>query len=307
MKPYISIITTCYNCESYIEQTLQSIHCQKKGDYKHIVVDAVSTDGTQDILKQYKDRLDRLIIEPDDGMYYGINRGYQYVDTEVMAWLNADDVYYPWTFSVVKDIFKAFPQVDWIIGLPSYINEKSQCIKVASNAGTVYPKNYIKNGWFQPLYAGHLQQESMFWRKTLWDKVGGLDLSLKYAADFDLWTRFARYTDLYSVSVPLAGFRKHGKEQTSIVNSIKYYEETVKTCSKLKKPPKIWSFLSSKSNILRIFLRLMIWKTGKIITYSTNENRWGLRKMYRPISRYSLSEVLMERGLRSPKTTFKKK
>ncbi len=208
MNPYISIVTTTYNCEEYIDQTIQSIHSRNNKNFCHIIVDAGSTDGTVSILNKVKSKFKKFIIEPDDGMYFGIQKGAKYVDTEIMAWLNADDIYYPWTMSVVTEIFKKFPHIDWIIGQPSYINEKGQFIKVSSNSGTAYPTQYIRNGWFRSLFAGYLQQESMFWRKSLWDKVGGLDLNYKYAADFELWTRFAKHADLYSVTAPLAGFRK---------------------------------------------------------------------------------------------------
>lgn len=305
MNPYISIITTSFNCEKYIEHTIQSVYRQDSSNYKHIIIDGGSTDGTIAVLERYKNRFAQLVIEPDEGMYHGIDKGSKYVDTEIMAWLNADDIYYPWTFSVVEEIFKTYPEVDWIIGLPTYINQKGQCIKIASNAGTAYPRHYIKNGWFQPLYAGHLQQESMFWRKSLWDKVGGMDLTLKYAADFELWTRFAQYVDLYSVTIPLAGFRKRSEEQTSIVNADKYTEEMVKVCNKLKPPSSFWTYFSLKSNYFRIISRLFIWKTAKLITYSTNDSKWVVREMLRPLTKYSFSEILLEKGMRSNKTVFK--
>jgi len=293
MLPYISVVTTSYNCEQYLEDTIKSVINQKCDSYKYIIIDAASTDGTVGVLERYKNELGRLVIEPDNGMYYGINKGAQYVDGEIMAWLNADDIYYPWTFSIVEEIFKKFPHVDWIIGLPSYINQKGQCTKLSSNAGTAYPNKYIRNGWFQPSFAGYLQQESMFWRKRLWDKTGGLNLNFKYAADFELWTRFAQHAELYSVTVPLASFRKR-QGQTSTIRSDAYFKEVETVCNQLSPPPAIWSYLSGKSEFLRIISRLILWKNCKVITYSEFHNEWIIKKMFRPLSRYSISEVLLE-------------
>lgn len=292
IQPYISVITPVYNCAGFIGQTLSSIHHQAAPAVKHIVVDGGSTDGTIDILEQYRDRLDHLIIEPDDSMYHGIAKGAMHADTEIMAWLNADDVYYPWTFSVVEEVFRTFPQVDWIIGRPSYLNAVGQCINVSSNAGTACPTDYIRNGWFKPDFAGFLQQESMFWRKRLWDKAGGLDLSYRYAADFELWTRFACHADLYSVGVPLAGFRKR-EGQTSEVMAREYAREVDAACRSLRMPLTLWTKLGRKSNLIRVFLRLLLWKRGQYIVYSETRKAWVIRRTIRPVSRYSFSELLL--------------
>lgn len=289
----ISIITTSFNCADYIETTIKSVVSQDiKAQY--IIMDAASTDNTMEIVNRYKDSIDVISSEPDKGMYHGINNGACHVSGNIMGWLNADDAYLPWTFSVVEDIFSAHPEIDWIIGQPSYLNEKGQCIKVSSNAGTAYPRKYIQNGWFQPQYAGYLQQESMFWRKSLWDKVGGLNTNLKLAADFDLWMRFAQHADLYSVSTPLSSFRLRPGEQQSSVSGDKYTEEVNTLCAGLAKPNIIWRALSKQSDTFRVMLRLMIWKKSKILKFSSSSNTWGIKKIYRPLSRYSITEVLSE-------------
>jgi len=291
---YISVITTSFNCSQYIENTIQSITGQNYSGLQYIVVDALSTDGTDVILDKYKDSIDIVIRESDEGMYHGIQKGAGYVEGEIMAWLNADDAYLPWTFSVVENIFKRFPEVDWIIGQPSYLNQKGQCVKVASNAGAAYPGEYIRNGWFRPQFAGHLQQESMFWRKSLWDRAGGLNLDLHLAADFELWTRFAQYAELYSVATPLASFRRRPGEQKSSIGSDKYCSEVKNVCEGLPSPGKIWDFISKRGDAQRILSRLLVWKRSKVIVFSLRKNEWIIEEMYRPLSRHSFSDVFLE-------------
>jgi len=290
----ITIVTTSLNCEQYIEYSIQSVLVQGYPHLQYIVIDGASTDSTMEIVNKFQDQLDVIVSEPDEGMYHGIQKGFSYTQGEIMAWLNADDIYFPWTFSIVGRIFQKFPEVEWIISLPTYMNQIGQCIKVSSNAGTAYPRNYIRNGWFRPQLAGYLQQESMFWRKSLWDKVGGLNLKLKYAADFELWTRFANHAELYSVTVPLASFRKRPGEQRSSVEEDKYHNEVMAVCQNLKPPPKIWNFVSRSSEIGRILTRLLIWKNCNFITYSLREKDWVMKKAMRPLSRYSLAEVLLD-------------
>jgi len=71
------------------------------------------------------------------------------------------------------------------------------------------------NCWHRFVLSG-IQQESTFWRRDLWEQAGGrLETEFDYAADFDLWMRFAKHADIYSVMVPLPGFRRHGDQKTS--------------------------------------------------------------------------------------------
>jgi hypothetical protein len=290
----ISIVSTCRNCEKYIEKTILSITGQSYGNLQFIVIDGASTDSTMEIVAQHRSKIDTVISEPDEGQYYGIQKGLSLCTGEIMAWLNADDMYYPWTFSVVNAVFKKFPQVDWIIGQPSYINAENQCIRVSGNAGTAYPRTYIKNGWFRASLAGYLQQESMFWRRSLWEKSGGLNLTYQYAADFDLWARFAVHADLYSVTVPLAAFRKLPGEQKSSLGRNEYEREVAEICRPLDSPPFIWRTVAKKSVAMEHLCRLMIWKKCGLITYSERAKDWLLTTATRPLSRASIAEALLE-------------
>lgn len=130
-------------------------------------------------------------------------------------------------------------------------------------------------------------------KKTV-DKAGGLNLKYEYAADFEIWTRFAQHAELYSVSVPLVGFRIRPGEQKSSVHKDKYEEEVKKICQYFRSPPKIWSFISKRSEFGRILSRLMVWKKGNFIAYSFQKQDWVLKRSFRPLSRYSLSEILLE-------------
>lgn len=295
--PKISIVTACFNMAQYIEGTIRSIVGQGYPNLEYIIIDGGSTDGTADVIDRYTDKINVVIREPDDGQYHAIQKGMALATGEVMAWLNADDIYCPWTLSLVGEIFKEFPDVDWIIGLPCYLNNADQCVKV-SNTQSAYPQKYIRNGWFRSYLAGYLQQESMFWRRSLWEKVGGLDLSFKYAADFKLWTEFARKSDLVSVSVPLAAFRVRPGEQKSSLGRDIYEEEVHRVCQDLKTPPIVWNAIAKRSLRLRCLCRLAIWKKCRVIAYSQEREEWVLRTLFRPLSRASLSGLILESSIR---------
>jgi hypothetical protein len=234
-----------------------------------------------------------LISEPDQGMYYAIQKGMDLAKGEILAWLNADDIYYPWTLSVVSEIFQRFQEVDWVVGLPSQINAKGHCVYMASGV-SAYPQEYIKNGWAGGHLGPHLQQESIFWRRSLWDKVGGLDLEWKYAADFDLWTRFAQFSEPVGVTVPLAAFRLRPGEQVSSALKDSYHRETRHISKNLNRSPFIWDRLAKSSLVLRCLIRLLIWKKCQVISYSRNVREWTKTEIRLPISRASFRSLILE-------------
>lgn len=293
----ISVVTACYNMADYIGHTIRSVVSQDYPNLDYIVVDGGSTDGSHKVIKEYTDKIHVIVSEPDEGQYYAIQKGFDITHGEIMAWLNADDIYLPWTLSVVGEIFEKFPDVDWIIGLPCYLNNADQCVKV-SNTQSAYIQEYIRNGWFRSYLAGYLQQESMFWRRRLWEKVNGLDLNLKYAADFKLWTEFANHTDLVGISVPLASFRLRPGEQKSSSGRDIYEEEVLRVCQGLKAPPIVWDAIAKRGLRLRCLCRLVRWKKCRIIAYSQERREWVLRTLCRPLSRVSLSGLLIENAIR---------
>lgn len=295
--PRISIVTACYNMADYIEQTIRSVVSQGYPNLEYIVIDGGSTDGTTNIIDRYSDKISVAISEPDDGQYHAIQKGIEKSTGDIMAWLNADDMYYPWALSIVGEVFEKFPDVDWIIGLPSHINAAGQCIRM-SNAVAAYPRHYIRNGWFRKELANYLQQESMFWRRSLWNKVGGFDFTLKLAADFNLFTEFARYRDLVAISVPLAAFRRRPGEQKSSYQKKAYFEEVDRVCERRNSPPRLWNVLAKRSLRLRMLLRLLIWKKCQVIVYSTEREEWVLRTLRRPLSTNSLISLLLENSIR---------
>ena len=134
-------------------------------------------------------------------------------------WLNSDDKYLPWTFSVVRDIFDAFPQVEWLTSLyPLIWNDCGQAVRCSFLSG--FDRASFFRGANMPAPGKYaravIQQESTFWRRSLWERAGSrIDDSLKLAGDYELWARFYRQADLYGVGALIAGFRLHGGQKTA--------------------------------------------------------------------------------------------
>jgi glycosyltransferase involved in cell wall biosynthesis len=220
--PKISIITPNYNQGQYLEETILSVIGQNYPNLEYIIIDGGSTDNSVEIIKKYEKHLAYWVSEKDNGMYEAIQKGFDRSTGEIMAWINSDDKYHMGAFSIVAEVFSNFQEISWLTGIPTIWDKYGRCVKVNLSQlwskYEMYAKHYLdKQNW--------IQQESTFWRRSLWKQSGArLDTSLKLAGDFELWLRFFRYAQLYTVEALLGGFRIHHK-QLSIAQHKQYLEE----------------------------------------------------------------------------------
>jgi glycosyltransferase involved in cell wall biosynthesis len=207
--PKISIVTPSYNCKALIAQTLDSVLSQNYPNLELIVIDGNSTDGTQQVLEHYSNSFAYWQSQKDQGQYDAINQGFAKSTGEIMAWLNADDMLLPNSLFVVAEIFEQLAEVEWISSLqPASWDANGYLAKVNSLPG--FNQQAFLDGLYLPTTAkkGYwLQQESTFWRRSLWQKAGSSIPNYDLAGDFALWCKFYELTDLYGVSYPLGGFR----------------------------------------------------------------------------------------------------
>jgi len=207
-----------FNGEAFVEATLKSVVEQYCDDVEFIVADGASSDRSLNIINRYRGSIARLISEPDMGHADAINKGFAGTNGEIMGWINSDDILLPGTLNFVDRIFKARPDIEWITGRASSMDEQGEIIW----AGPIRPWSRLRflagdNRW--------IQQESTFWRRSLWERAGGgLDLKFNLANDFELWARFFRYAELHTVNRFLGCFRVRDG-QRSIAFKKRYEEE----------------------------------------------------------------------------------
>ena len=204
----ISIITACLNSKKYIRQTIESVLSQK-GDFQleYIIRDGCSTDGTLDILEEYKDEC--VIISKKDGSpQEAINAGMNMATGDIGAWLNADDIYLSGALQAVVDAFKGHPKKRWVYGRCNIIND--------SNIEIRKPITYYKNliGFFYSknllLCENFINQPATFWKMNLWKSVSGnLDTKYKAAWDYELWLKMANTSRAIHTRKLLSSFRRH--------------------------------------------------------------------------------------------------
>lgn len=186
--PKISIVTPVFNSENYIAETIQSVLTQSYPNIEFIIVDGGSTDRTLDIIKEfqnktiYPNQITKVISEPDNGMYDAIAKGFACATGEIFCYLNSDDTFECDGLSSVGRFFAHSPKANILY------HEDTVLVN-----GWKYPNIYQpKNIKTHHLLAGHiLFQDGVFFRRYAYEAVGGLNRTLKFAGDYDLWLKLS--------------------------------------------------------------------------------------------------------------------
>ena len=204
----VTIVTACRNAAATIEATLASIDAQRGGtvDLEHIVLDGGSTDETPDILRRHAAPWRTVISERDNGPADAINRGLARAGGEVLAWLNADDLYAPGALQRVAEAFQRQPGTAAVFGRCPVVDEEGREIR--------RPITRFKEFWhpiscrFLIQTLNYVCQPALFFRREAWQAAGPLRLDFKAAWDYDFLLRLWRQGPVRRMGgAPLAFFR----------------------------------------------------------------------------------------------------
>ncbi|HBR16176.1 MAG: hypothetical protein A3G39_09695 [Deltaproteobacteria bacterium RIFCSPLOWO2_12_FULL_43_16] len=218
--PLVSIITPSYNQGVFIEETIKSVLSQDYPNIEYIVVDGGSMDNTVEILKKYEGRL-RWISEKDRGQSDAINKGFRMSKGEILAWLNSDDTFLPGAVRKMAEAFNFSPDAGMIYAGGYYTDEKGNIVD--SHPPEPFDREKLAS-------SGFIFQPSTFFRREAFFGAGGLDESLHYTMDHDLWLKICSKHKVGHIEEFLSTYRIHGESKTMAErNRLEFAEESLKT------------------------------------------------------------------------------
>lgn len=204
-NPKISIITVVYNGVQHIEQTIKSVMNQNYNNVEHIIIDGGSTDGTQDIIKKYENKLGYWVSEKDSGIYNAMNKGWKKATGDVIGILNADDYYLEGVLTRVADVFsKTNAAVVYgnlkklrYIGTQQYFREEfPNLLDMERRMGVFHPSTFVQ--------------------KKVYQKIEGYNEKFKLSSDYDFVLRIYKAGfDFEYLNESLAVFRLGGVSNTN--------------------------------------------------------------------------------------------
>lgn len=178
-----------FNQAQFVETALKSVLDQRNANFEILFVDGGSTDGTMEIVERYRPRLAYCVSEPDKGQSDALRKGFEQATGDVLTWLSTDDLLLPGALSEVVNTFNCQPALSWILGNVIWIDANDTILKCWR--GESYTPGLMRLGAFA---AGG---PSAFFKRELYDRVGGINLDLHYQMDTELWWRFAMAGERY--------------------------------------------------------------------------------------------------------------
>jgi len=226
LKPKVSVITVCFNSESTIRDTLVSVLSQSYGNIEHVIVDGGSSDGTMDIVAEYRDSLGPVISEPDKGLYDAMNKGVELASGEIIGILNSDDFYE--SDDVVEAIVSSFQEdasLDIVFGDVVFVQpENLGLVSRYYRAGHFRPWK-LRFGWMPP-------HPATFVRRSVYEEHGKYRLDMKISADFEMFVRWLgkaklnyRWLNRVVVRMRAGGVSTDGLKSSLVLN-----REIVRAC-----------------------------------------------------------------------------
>ena len=181
MRPTLTIVMPSYQQAAFLEEAIGSVLAQGDAVTQFIVLDGGSTDGSREIIERHADRIDFWRSEPDGGQANAIAEGLAMAEGDVVTWLNSDDALLPGAAAAMLERFAADPDLGLLEGDTVVVDEASRVLRCDRRAGP--SAAWMRHGYLR------IHQPSTFFRRRVYEAVGGLDRSLQCVMDTDLWYR----------------------------------------------------------------------------------------------------------------------
>ncbi len=218
MPVRISVVTPSFNQAAFLEETLRSVIAQKQFVHEYFVVDGGSTDGSVELIRRHADQIDFWLSEKDAGQADAIQKGFSRASGDYLFWLNSDDVLLPGALEKVHAALDAHPHWDALTGYHVRMDADSRIISCHRTP----TESAMRARWG----IHHVIQQTCFFRRSLYEKIGKIDPQLHCVLDTELWCRMFDAGAVWG-HIPhyLAGFRQHGAAKGSDSKWLQMYRD----------------------------------------------------------------------------------
>jgi glycosyltransferase involved in cell wall biosynthesis len=212
----VSVITAVFSNQAFIHDAINSVLSQKNVDLEYIIVDGGSTDGTVEVVLSYGDKISKFISEPDEGVYFALNKGISMATGDIIALLHSDDFYaHPFVLSQVVQAFEE-TNCDAVYSNLYYVkgSDTNKIVRLWDSG--VYKKQDFFRGWMPP-------HPAFFSKREVYTKYGSFNTILKSAADYELMLRliFKNNIKLHYIPKFFVKMRTGGASNRSLLNRLK--------------------------------------------------------------------------------------
>jgi glycosyltransferase involved in cell wall biosynthesis len=212
----VSVITAVFSNKAFVKDAIESVLAQKNVEIEYIVVDGGSKDGTVEVVKSYGDRIDKFISEPDEGVYFALNKGIALATGDIIALLHSDDFYaHAYVLSQVVEAFQK-TNCDAVYSNLYYVKSSNTNKIIRLWDSGDYEENSFYYGWMPP-------HPAFFAKRSVYQKYGSFNTLLKSAADYELMLRLIFKNQIKLEYIPkfFVKMRTGGASNRSLLNRIR--------------------------------------------------------------------------------------
>jgi len=229
--PLVTVVTPSYNQGRFIRATIESVLSQNYPNLEYIVMDGLSDDETASICAEYAGKL-TFIAEKDQGQSDAINKGFTLARGEIVAWLNSDDLFLPGAIERAVEAFLREPELGAVYGEGYQIDVDG---RIKQRFAVTEPFNL----WKLVYMSDYILQQTVFFRRKVFEDVGPLDRELHYGMDWDVLIRIGKRFMLRYLPYYMGALREHGEAKTTTGGARRFRElaTVMRRHGKMRFPP----------------------------------------------------------------------